>query len=165
MLKRLVQSLAMYAVVYAIFCGLEMLEMGEAKEIFFFTYLGVTVIFTSLVILPLINHKRIGRGQNHFDEKLMGILYAGLLMAVTALPILVSWVMSLLFSELDFFLSFAIFETMVYVAMATFYVVCCHDAEANEERYVVATKGNCISFEAEKRKRNSLWCLKSLRLK
>lgn len=156
MLKRSVQSLFMYAIFYTAFCCFEMMGIGEAKKIFFFTYVGITVVFTSLVVFPLINRKLIEKSQDDYYGSLVNILYTVLLIATTALPVLISWILSLLFSGIDFFTAFAVVETLVYAASSLFYILFCSDAEASEKVYVASISGNCLSFANEKRKRNLL---------
>lgn len=144
-LKRLIQTLSIYAVAYTTFYMLEYAGVGEGKKIFFFTYLVLVVTFSTFCIFPLVNYKRI-EIEGGRDSKFTKFVYSILIISVTALPIFISMVMTLLFKGLDIFMSFAILETFVYAAFAFFYVAFCDDAKAvSEEQHVF--KSNCILFD------------------
>ena len=81
--------------------------VGEGKKIFFFTYLVLVVTFSTFCIFPLVNYKRI-EIEGERDSKFIKFVYSILIISVTALPIFISMVMTLLFKGLDIFMSFAI---------------------------------------------------------
>ena len=130
--------------------------VGEGKKIFFFTYLVLVVTFSTFCIFPLVNYKRI-EIEGERDSKFIKFVYSILIISVTALPIFISMVMTLLFKGLDIFMSFAILETFVYAAFAFFYVAFCDDAKAVSEEQHVFTS-NCILFDdARKMKKMYKW--------
>lgn len=121
MLKRFLQMSVMFTGFYTVLIIAERLTARNAATIFFNWYMVMAVLLVLLLMFAVLGLKRKTDYCDSSSFPMIGVLYFGVIILVTLIPVVLAFLISVLF-DITFYNAFALIEFFVYLVLTGVYV-------------------------------------------